>query len=148
NPRSPLAPPPASRHFDLAKARMIRQATNSAPNSQPIRQTRRHWRGLPVEKIKGNSDGASRCSATTLTPPSEMSVITQSRGKLPVPNCILARLLHKLRSLLRRFAANMSISPPSIYFIGIASGLHRNRWNRPSGIDRNQSIYFDFILAI
>src|SRR4051794_39841960 len=90
NPKFGLTQPFARRDFDLAKARIVRQATNSAPNSQPIRQTRRHWRGLPVEKIKVNSDGGSRCSATTLTPPSEMSVITQSRGKLPVPNCIFA----------------------------------------------------------
>jgi hypothetical protein len=41
----------------------------------------------------------------------------------------------------------MSIFYP-INSISIASGLHLNRWNRPSWIDRNRSIYFDFILAI
>jgi hypothetical protein len=59
---------------------------NSAPNSQPICQANRHCRGLPVEKISVNSDGGTRCSATTFTPPSDMSVIMQSRGNEPVPN--------------------------------------------------------------
>jgi len=56
-----------------------------------------------------NSEGMSRCSAITFTPPSDMSVIVQSRGSVPVPNWILAKLLHTRRSLLRRFA-NVSIS--------------------------------------
>jgi hypothetical protein len=87
---------------------------NSAPNSQPIRHRRRHWRGRPSEKIRVNSGGISRYSATTFTPPSEMSVTMQSRGKPPVPNCIFARLLQIRRSLLRRFAANISILPRSM----------------------------------
>ena len=32
---------------------------NSAPNSQPIRQARRHWRGRPVARMMVNSDGIS-----------------------------------------------------------------------------------------
>jgi hypothetical protein len=38
-----------------------------------------------------------------------MSVMVQSRGNVPVPNWIFAKLLHTRRSLLRRFA-NVSIS--------------------------------------
>ena len=49
-------------------------------NSQPICHASRHCRGLPVEKIRVNSGGGTRCSATIFTPPSEMSVIMQSRG--------------------------------------------------------------------
>jgi hypothetical protein len=83
---------------------------NSAPNSQPMRHTRRHWRGRPSEKMRVNSGGSSRYSATTFTPPSEMSVTTQSRGKPPVPNWIFARLLQIRRSLLRRFANILILS--------------------------------------
>src|ERR1700739_354695 len=55
-----------------------------------------------------NSEGTSRYSAMTFTPPSDTSVIVQSRGSEPVPNWILAKLLHRRRSLFRRFI-NMSI---------------------------------------
>jgi hypothetical protein len=55
-----------------------------------------------------NSGGMSTYSAITFTPPSDMSVIVQSRGNEPVPNWILASRLHRRRSLLRRLA-NMSI---------------------------------------
>jgi len=58
-----------------------------------------------------NSGGTSRCSATTLTPPAEISVIMQSRGKLPTPNWILAPRLHSRRSFLRRFAIMPFPSP-------------------------------------
>jgi len=68
---------------DVARRTYRAYAMNSAPNSQPIRQTSRHWRGRPSEKMSVNSGGISTCSATTLTPPSEMSVTTQSRGNEP-----------------------------------------------------------------
>jgi hypothetical protein len=51
------------------------------------------------------SEGMSTYSAITLTPPSEISVIVQSRGKEPVPNWIFASRLHRRRSLLRRLAS-------------------------------------------
>jgi hypothetical protein len=51
------------------------------------------------------SDGMSTYSAMTFTPPSEMSVIVQSRGSEPVPNWIFASRLHRRRSLVRRFAS-------------------------------------------
>src|SRR6516164_4038779 len=101
---------------------------NSAPNSQPIRQTRRHWRERPSEKMRVNSGGSSKYSATTFTPPSEMSVTMQSRGKPPVPNWILARLLQIRRSLLRRFA-NISITP----FVAHAFQHHRGSTKQSLG---------------
>src|ERR1700756_2451735 len=114
-----------------------------------MRQTRRHCRGLPVEKIRVNSGGGSRCSATTFTPPSEMSVITQSRGKEPVPTWIFARVLHRRRSALRRLAANISIFYPVHTVRSVGSlDLQWKRWNRPIEIDRNRRIEFDPILAI
>src|SRR4029079_19660339 len=45
------------------------------------------------------------------TPPSDTSVIMQSRANPPVANWILAKLLHTRRSLLRRFA---NISTPGL----------------------------------
>ena len=70
-----------------------------------MRQAILHWRGRwPVEKITVNSDGISGYSAIIFTPPSDISVIIQSRGNPPVPNWILAKFLHTRRSLLRRFA--------------------------------------------
>jgi hypothetical protein len=81
---------------------------NFAPNSQPIRHASRHRRVWPADNMMVNSVGTSTCSAITFRPPSEMSVIVQSRGNEPVASWILARLLHGRRSLLRLFA-NMSI---------------------------------------
>jgi hypothetical protein len=49
-----------------------------------------------------NSAGMSTSSAISFTPPSEMSVIMQSRGNEPVPNLIRDTSLHGRRSLLRR----------------------------------------------
>ena len=48
----------------------------------------------------------------TFTPPTDMSVMVQSRGNELVPNWIFAKLLHKRRSLLRRFEC-MSIPGPT-----------------------------------
>jgi hypothetical protein len=79
---------------DVFKALFSAQSTNCAPNSQPIRHASRHWRGRPSDKMMVNSGGISRCSAITFTPPCDMSVIVQSRGKEPVPNWILASRLH------------------------------------------------------
>src|SRR5258708_20698034 len=74
-----------------------------------MRQASRHWRGrLADDNMMVNSEGTSRYSAITFTPPSDTSVIVQSRGKEPVPNWILANRLHRRRSLLRRFTS-MSI---------------------------------------
>jgi len=121
---------------------------NSAPNSQPIRQTRRHWRERPSEKMRVNSGGSSKYSATTFTPPSEMSVTMQSRGKPPVPNWILARLLQIRRSLLRRFA-NISILPPSLpTHSNITEVLQNNPWDMLSANSRNLSFIFERILSI
>jgi hypothetical protein len=41
-----------------------------------------------------NSEGISTYSAITLTPPSDTSVIVQSRGSELFPNWILAALVH------------------------------------------------------
>jgi len=49
----------------------------------------------------------STYSAITLTPPSDTSVMVQSRGNEPVPNWILASRLHIRRSLLRRLANSL-----------------------------------------
>ena len=62
-----------------------------------------------------NSDGISGYSAITLTPPAEMSVIMQSRGKLPVPNWILAILLHSRRSVFRRLT-NISLTRSLVFY--------------------------------
>jgi hypothetical protein len=59
-----------------------------------------------------NSVGMSRYSAISFTPPSDTSVIVQSRGNELFPNWIFATLLHRRRSVLRRFA-NMSILRPA-----------------------------------
>jgi hypothetical protein len=72
---------------------------NSAPNSQPIRHASRHWRGWPVDNMMVNCGGISGYSAITFRPPSDMSVIVQSRGNEPVPNWIFATLLQWRRSL-------------------------------------------------
>jgi hypothetical protein len=93
-----------------------------------------------------NSGGTSRYSAMTFTPPLDTSVIVQSRGSEPVPNWIFAKLLHRRRSLLRRFI-NMAI--PSRSDDGLSNtpaGLQRNYWNLPSGIVRNVSVLFKFPL--
>ena len=89
---------------------------NSAPNSQPIRHASRHWRGWPVDNMMVNSAGMSRYSAITFTPPADTSVIVQSRGNEPAANRIFATLLHRRRSLLRRFS-NMSILRLARWFI-------------------------------
>src|SRR5690349_968613 len=70
-----------------------------------MRQASLHWRGRPSDNMIVKSEGMSTYSAMTFTPPSEMSVIVQSRGKEPFPNWIFASLLHTRRSLLRRFAS-------------------------------------------
>src|SRR5215212_3154145 len=51
------------------------------------------------------SEGMSTYSAITFTPPSDISVIVQSRGSEPVPNWIFANRLQRRRSLVRRFAS-------------------------------------------
>jgi hypothetical protein len=59
------------------------------------------------------------------TPPSETSEIMQSLGSPPVANCIFAKLLHARRSLLRRFAANMSIPGPAQLIHPIVLSFYR-----------------------
>jgi hypothetical protein len=61
----------------------------------------------------------------------------QSRGKVPVPNWIFARLLQTRRSLLRLFAANILITYPSRPLIGTALDLQRIRWDMLCVIARN-----------
>jgi hypothetical protein len=63
-----------------------------------------------------NSVGMSRYSAISFTPPSDTSVMVQSRGNELFPNWIFATRLHRRRSVLRRFA-NMSILRPARWFI-------------------------------
>jgi hypothetical protein len=76
----------------------------------------------------------------TFTPPSDMSVMVQSRGN-PVGSWILARLLHTRRSLLRRFI-NMFDSWPQSNNASAAFQvlLTRNYWNLTSGTPRNLTI--------
>jgi hypothetical protein len=85
----------------------------------------------------------------TFTPPTDMSVMVQSRGKEPVPNWIFAKLLHRRRSLLRRFA-NMSIPGPTpvsiLVLLALQPLLNKNYWNLPSRTSRIISILFDFSL--
>ena len=50
----------------------------------------------------------------TFRPPDEMSVMVQSRGNEPVPNWILAKLRHTRRSLWRRFANILILTPPAL----------------------------------
>ena len=110
-----LAPadlPKEGSHYDLPIALGLMAAIGAIPPDALSGFTVLGELGLPVEKISVNSDGGSRCSATIFAPPSEMSVIRQSRGSPPVPNWIFARLLQTRRSLLRRLAANMSILYP------------------------------------
>ena len=63
----------------------------------------------------------------TFTPPDEMSVIVQSRGNEPVPNWILAKLRHTRRSLWRRFANILILTPPALQttwqFVGFTEEL-------------------------
>src|SRR5215213_11619142 len=94
------------------------------------------------------SDGMSTYSAITFTPPSDMSVIVQSRGNEPVPNWILANRLQRRRSLVRRFA--------SISILRLARGwltrhsplatLQKNHWDLPIAISRNLSVVFEMFL--
>jgi hypothetical protein len=70
-----------------------------------MRHASLHWRGRPSDNMIVKSEGMSTYSAITLTPPSEMSVIVQSRGKELVPNWIFASRLQRRRSLVRRFAS-------------------------------------------
>jgi hypothetical protein len=93
-----------------------------------------------------NSEGMSRYSAITFTPPADTSVIVQSRGNEPVPNWILANRLHRRRSLLRRFTS-MSIFAPSIMVRPVFELLlKKNHWNLPSGTSRNVLVLFEFHL--
>jgi hypothetical protein len=89
--------------------------------------------------------GISRYSAITFTPPSDMSVIVQSRGK-PVPSWIFARLLHGRRSLLRRFASMSILSPVQKGLFGLKSFLAKNYWSLPSGDACNLTILFELFL--
>src|ERR1700743_1696963 len=86
-----------------------------------------------------NSLGTSRCSAITFTPPVETSVMVQSRGNVPVPNWILAKLRHTRRSLERRFT-NMSIhTHPDCSPLALLRFYSRNigiRLAVPAAIDR------------
>ena len=82
----------------------------------------------------------------TFTPPADTSVIVQSRGSEPVPNWILAKLLHRRRSLLRRFI-NMSIIRRSGHgCCATPTGVQRNYWDLPSENSRNLSVLFEFFL--
>ena len=63
----------------------------------------------------------------TFTPPDEMSVMVQSRGNEPVPNWIFAKLRHTRRSLWRRFANILILTPPALQitwqFVGFTEEL-------------------------
>ena len=81
------------------------------------------------------------------TPPSDMSVIMQSRGNPPVANCIFAKFLHARRSLERRFAANMSnLALLDVTHPEDASGLQKNCSNWPSAAARNVIDMFELRL--
>jgi hypothetical protein len=84
----------------------------------------------------------------TFTPPSDTSVIVQSRGKEPVPNWIFASLLHRRRSLLRRFT-NMSILRPGSIVLHppMQPVLRKNYWNLLSETGRNLSVPLKKFLA-
>jgi hypothetical protein len=93
-----------------------------------------------------NSVGTSTYSAITFTPPADTSVIMQSRGNEPVPNWIFATLLHRRRSLLRRFT---SMLIPQLFNIGYSAFpavLKKNYWNLPSDTSRNVSIPLEVFL--
>src|ERR1700692_2460495 len=72
-----------------------------------------------------NSLGTSRYSAITFTPPSDTSVITQSRGSEPVPNWIFATRLQRRRSLLRRLASMSILCTTQKCFIQHSCQLYR-----------------------
>src|SRR5204863_3631999 len=78
-----------------------------------------------------NSAGISGYSAITLTPPAEMSVIMQSRGKLPVPNWIFATLLHTRRSVFRRLT-NIFPHPLVGHPLNEPKAIAVICWNPPS----------------
>src|SRR3954466_5867525 len=86
-----------------------------------MRHASLHWRGRPSDNMIVKSEGMSTYSAIALTPPSEMSVIVQSRGKEPVPNWIFANRLHRRRSLLRRLASISILRPLDADSSGIQS---------------------------
>src|SRR6516225_9708550 len=87
-----------------------------------------------------NCGGTSRYSATTFTPPSEISVIVQSRGSEPAPHWILAILLHTRRSLLRR-SAYMSFVTHRYWFCSSVS-LAAKSLNEPSDRACNVVVVF------
>ena len=93
----------------------------------------------------GELGGTSTYSAMTFTPPSDMSVIVQSRGK-PVPNWILASRPAQTAFALRRFTS-MSI-PSCLIMVHPAFLLvvEKNYWNLPSGTSRNVTIPFEVFL--
>ncbi|WP_246173938.1 hypothetical protein [Bradyrhizobium paxllaeri] len=81
------------------------------------------------------------------TPPSDMSVIMQSRGNPPVANCIFAKFLHARRTLARRFAANMStLALARCDSLEGGSALPKNCWNWPSAAARNVIDMFEIHL--
>jgi len=86
----------------------------------------------------------------TFTPPTDMSVMVQSRGSELVPNWIFAKLLQSRRSLLRRFSrfACMSIPGPTRPNIVLALRLFltRNYSNFPSRTARILSTLVVFLL--
>src|SRR5580700_6340415 len=83
-----------------------------------------------------NRAGISRYSATTLTPPFEISVIVQSRGREPAPDWIFAILLHERRSVLRRLT-NISTLHPSR---DNTPEVPEKRWDQANRTSRNLSV--------
>src|SRR5262245_56562376 len=72
-----------------------------------------------------------------------MSVIWQSRGKLPVPNWIFATLLQTTRSLFRRLA-NISRSRLARDALKEAESIAGRCWNSPIGTDGNLAFFDAF----
>ena len=93
-----------------------------------------------ADKMTVNSGGISGYSAMIFTPPSDMSVIMQSRGKPPVANCIFAKLPARTTFAAASICQHVDPWPCSCDSPDGAPALPKNCWNWPIGTARNVAV--------